>query len=59
MLRCHDSQIGWMLDHDNIDFCDMIRTCARYRGFQCGVTYAEGFRQCQVYLKNTAKRLLP
>ena len=26
---------------------------------ECGVAYAEGFRQCNVYLKGTAKRLLP
>ncbi len=59
MLNCHESQIVWMRDHDHIDFPDMVKTCCRYRGFQCGVDYAEGFRQCQVYLKGTTKRLLP
>ncbi len=59
MLNCHESQIVWMRDHDNIDFPDMVKTCCRYRGFQCGVDYAEGFTQCQVYLKGTTKRLLP
>ncbi|MBQ8816145.1 MAG: PIG-L family deacetylase [Lachnospiraceae bacterium] len=59
MLNCHESQIVWMRDHDNIDFPDMVKTCCRYRGFQCGADYAEGFRQCQVYLKGTTKRLLP
>ncbi|MBQ7096242.1 MAG: PIG-L family deacetylase [Clostridia bacterium] len=59
MLNCHESQIVWMRDHDHIDFPDMVRTCCRYRGFQCGAEYAEGFRQCQVYLKGTTKRLLP
>ena len=59
MLNCHESQIVWMRDHDHIDFPDMVKTCSRYRGYQCGVAYAEGFRQCQVYLKGTAKRLLP
>jgi len=59
MLECHESQLVWMREHDNIDFADMVRTCSRYRGYQCGVDYAEGFRQCQVYLKGTAKRLLP
>jgi len=58
-LECHESQIVWMRDHDNIDFSDMIRTCSRYRGIQSGVQYAEGFRPCQVYLKGTTKRLLP
>ena len=59
MLNCHESQIVWMRDHDHIDFPDMVKTCARYRGFQCGTDYAEGFTQCLVYLKGTAKRLLP
>ena len=59
MLNCHESQIVWMKEHDGIDFCDMVRTCSRYRGYQCGAEYAEGFKQCQAYLKGTTKRLLP
>lgn len=59
MLECHQSQLAWMREHDNIDFADMVRTCSKFRGYQCGVQYAEGFRQCQVYLKGTPKRLLP
>ncbi len=59
MLNCHESQIVWMRDHDHIDFPDMVKTCSRYRGYQCGAEYAEGFRQCQAYLKGTTKRLLP
>lgn len=59
MLNCHESQIVWMRDHDGIDFPDMVKTCCRYRGFQCGADYAEGFKQCLVYLKGTTKRLLP
>ncbi|MBR1983985.1 MAG: PIG-L family deacetylase [Clostridia bacterium] len=59
MLECHKSQLEWMREHDHIDFADMVRTCSRYRGYQCGADYAEGFRQCQVYLKGTTKRLLP
>ena len=59
MLECHETQVVWMREHDGIDFPDMVKTCCRYRGFQCGAEYAEGFRQCQVYLKGTTKRLLP
>lgn len=59
MLECHKSQLVWMKEHDGIDFADMVRTCSKYRGYQCGVKYAEGFRKCNVYLKNTTKRLLP
>ena len=39
MLECHESQLVWMRDHDGIDFADMVRSCSRYRGYQCG---AEG-----------------
>ena len=59
MLECHASQLVWMREHDGIDFADMVKTCSRYRGYQCGADYAEGFRPCQVYLKGTTQRLLP
>jgi len=59
MLECHESQLVWMREHDGIDFADMVKTCSRYRGYQCGAEYAEGFRQCQAYLKGTYKRYLP
>ena len=59
MLNCHESQIVWMRDHDGIDFPDMIKTAAKYRGYQCDAAYAEAFTQCLVYLKGTTKRLLP
>ena len=59
MLECHHSQLDWMREHDGIDFADMVRTCSRYRGYQCGAAYAEGFRMCKAYLKGTTRRLLP
>lgn len=59
MLECHESQTVWMREHDGIDFSDMVRTCAKYRGYQCGAAYAEAFRSCRTYLKGTTKRLLP
>lgn len=58
-LSCHNSQIRWMLEHDHIDFIDMVRTCSKYRGYQCGVPYAEGYRPCTVYPRMTTKHLLP
>jgi len=59
MLNRHDSQIRWMRDHDKIDFLEFVRICARFRGLQCGVMYAEAFTQCYAWPKLTAKRLLP
>jgi len=58
-LKCHESQIKWMLEHDKIDFIDYVRTCSKYRGLQCGVGYAEGFRRCVAWGRLTTKRLLP
>ena len=59
MLECHESQLKWMRDHDNIDFAEFVKTCARYRGLQCNSMYAEGFKQCLVYPKILPMRLLP
>lgn len=59
MLECHESQLKWMREHDHIDFADMVKTCSRYRGYQSGVPYAEGFVRCNVYLKNVCGTLLP
>lgn len=59
MLECHESQLKWMRDHDHIDFAEFVKTCARYRGLQCGVQYAEGFTTCLAWPKIVPKRLLP
>ncbi len=59
MLECHESQLKWMRDHDHIDFAEFVRTCSRFRGLQCGVSYAEGFTQEYVWPKVVTKRLLP
>lgn len=58
-LACHDSQIRWMREHDKIDFIDFVRTCSKYRGLQCGVAFAEGFRPCINWPRMVPKRLLP
>ena len=59
MLAAHESQIKWMQAHDQIDFLEFVRTCARFRGLQCGVPYAEAFAQCHTWPRLTTKRLLP
>ena len=58
-LSCHESQIKWMLEHDNIDFLDFVRTCSKFRGLQFGAGYAEGFRRCETWPRIPAQRLLP
>jgi LmbE family N-acetylglucosaminyl deacetylase len=59
MINCHQSQLKWLKDHDDIDFLDSVRTISKFRGLQCGAAYAEGFTQCQAWHRLTTKRLLP
>jgi LmbE family N-acetylglucosaminyl deacetylase len=59
MLRQHISQITWLQDHDHIDMIEFAKTISKFRGLQCGVPFAEGFRQCRVYPKIQTKRMLP
>ena len=58
-ISCHKSQVVWLKEHDNIDFLDFARTCNKYRGLQCGVSYAEGFRQYAAWPRFRTRRLLP
>jgi len=58
-LACHESQVGWMLKHDHIDFLDFVRTCNKYRGLQSNCLYAEGFRQYAGWPRFVTQRLLP
>jgi len=59
MLACHESQVVWLMDHDQSDVLEDTRALARVRGIQCGVKYAEGFRRCTVGGRLVPKRLLP
>lgn len=59
MLECHVSQMKWMREHDHIDFAEFVKTCARFRGLQCGVQYAEAFTTCRMHGKVVPARLLP
>jgi LmbE family N-acetylglucosaminyl deacetylase len=59
MLEAHESQLRWLRDHDGIDIVEQMRTAARFRGYQCGVEYAEGFIPCVRALRATTRRLLP
>jgi N-acetylglucosamine malate deacetylase 1 len=59
MLEAHQSQLTWLHDHDGVDIVEQMRTTTRFRGQQCGAAYAEGFVQCQRWLRGTTRRLLP
>ncbi|MBO5069277.1 MAG: PIG-L family deacetylase [Roseburia sp.] len=64
MCREHKSQVSWMQDNykDTMadkDFFDDYRTIARYRGIQCGVEFAEGFRMANDAYRVVPRRILP
>ena len=59
MLLCHESQRRWLAEHDNIDYVEFMSIVARFRGFQCGVRYAEAFRAEAAWPHLKPKRLLP
>jgi len=59
MLACHESQLKWLKDHDNIDVMEFMEVVARTRGFQCNRPYAEGVRQADVWPRTLSSRILP
>jgi LmbE family N-acetylglucosaminyl deacetylase len=59
MLSEHRSQLRYMKERDGLDLLDYMRTSARYRGYQCGVRYAEGYVPERYYPSLSPKRLLP
>ncbi len=59
MLACHESQLKWLKDHDNVDLLHQMETLVRGRGYQSGVTFAEAFRQEPVWPRLKTYRVLP
>ncbi len=59
MLLCHRSQQDWMSDYGSVNYKEMIQVCARYRGFQSGTTYAEGFRIWHGWQTSKCEPIMP
>jgi LmbE family N-acetylglucosaminyl deacetylase len=59
MLQCHKSQLEWLGDYNAIDIVELTTTVARFRGIQCGVKYAEGFRRADAWPRVKTGRLIP
>ncbi len=59
MFACHESQIVWLKDHDGVDTVEQIEIFARFYGLQCGVKYAEVFRERFASGRQCPARLLP
>jgi LmbE family N-acetylglucosaminyl deacetylase len=59
LLRCHASQLGPTAQHGEGDLVSLARDLARFRGRQCGVEFAEGFRACLKWKRVRPYRMLP
>jgi LmbE family N-acetylglucosaminyl deacetylase len=59
MMRAHASQLEFVKEHHGVDFIDLIEVSGRFRGYQCGARYAEGFVLNQGWNRVPTCRLLP
>jgi len=59
MLLCHKSQHKWIKGHHSTEAIGLLETTAKFRGFQCGCEYAEGFRKLDVWGKVKIENVLP
>ncbi len=59
MMLKMKSQLGWLKEMHDCDAPEFIRTIAKFRGFQAGVSYAEAFCQQKMYPQGLTKRILP
>jgi len=62
MLSMYKSQLAFVEKDSGFhqtDLMDFLRTTAAYRGNQCGVRYAEGFKRLNAWLRNPVSRDLP
>ena len=59
MLACHESQIVWLKDHDGIDVIAKLDVLSAFYGIQCGVQYAESFKEWLADGRQRPFRLLP
>jgi LmbE family N-acetylglucosaminyl deacetylase len=59
MLACHESQNSWISDIFDADLTGMMEIQSRFRGFQAGVRYAEGFRALETWPRAMNFDLLP
>lgn len=59
MMKCHESQLVWLKEHDHIDIIQNMHNRALHWGGQCGVTYAEAFRPLLVSGRMKTYRILP
>lgn len=59
MLQCHRSQMEWMSRYGGLDCARYVEIVARFRGYQAGVTMAEGFVPHKSIAHQSTVRVLP
>lgn len=58
-LACHESQIEIFNQMLSVDLLDMVETIGKFRGYQAGCQYAEGFTKVDAWYRGITQRLLP
>ena len=59
MLSQHASQLRIFQELLGVDLLDMVETIAKFRGYQAGSCYAEGFTKIEAWYRGVSRRLLP
>ena len=60
MVECHKSQNDWLMKIYGHTVATLLDAQFRFRGYQCGCQYAEGFRKARMHPQAVAKdALLP
>lgn len=55
----HESQTRIFFELLEVDLIDMVDTVGKFRGYQAGCKYAEGFTKVEAWYRGLSKRLLP
>jgi LmbE family N-acetylglucosaminyl deacetylase len=58
-LSQHESQTRIFKDLLDVDLLDMVDTIGKFRGYQAGCKYAEGFVKVEAWYRGLTRRLLP
>ncbi len=58
MVECHKSQAEWLMDQYNASLVENAALHSRFRGYQAGCQYAEGFRKAKFFPESTDKESL-
>ena len=53
MIKCHVSQIEWCMNQFGMSLCEDAKLLSRFRGYQAGCKYAEGFRKPRFFPQKT------